>query len=86
MANLDSEKSSGVETQQDNTLGSDSPENQRLLRKVDLRLLPILTLLYLLSFLDRWAFSGLLKVLSLNICAGQILRMPSDYIYIDHLR
>ncbi|KAI6122492.1 major facilitator superfamily domain-containing protein [Pisolithus croceorrhizus] len=32
------------------TLG---PEDRRITRKVDLRLLPILTLLYLLSFLDR---------------------------------
>ncbi|KDQ62291.1 hypothetical protein JAAARDRAFT_454866 [Jaapia argillacea MUCL 33604] len=31
----------------------DTPEDRRLLRKVDARLLPILTLLYLLSFLDR---------------------------------
>ncbi|KAI0260221.1 major facilitator superfamily domain-containing protein [Gloeopeniophorella convolvens] len=31
----------------------DSPEDRKLLKKVDLRLLPILTLLYLLSFLDR---------------------------------
>ncbi|KAI0064095.1 MFS general substrate transporter [Artomyces pyxidatus] len=31
----------------------DSPEDRKLLRKVDLRLIPILTLLYLLSFLDR---------------------------------
>ncbi|TDL17873.1 MFS general substrate transporter [Rickenella mellea] len=31
----------------------DTPEDKKLLRKVDLHLLPILTLLYLLSFLDR---------------------------------
>ncbi|KIM43201.1 hypothetical protein M413DRAFT_398146 [Hebeloma cylindrosporum] len=30
-----------------------TPEDKALLRKIDLRLLPILTLLYLLSFLDR---------------------------------
>jgi hypothetical protein len=29
-------------------------EDRRILRKVDRRLLPILTLLYLLSFLDRF--------------------------------
>ncbi|KAF8555229.1 MFS general substrate transporter [Imleria badia] len=50
MANLDPEK---VETQPGNTLKYDSPDDQRLIRKVDVRLLPILTLLYLLSFLDR---------------------------------
>ncbi|KAG2010179.1 high-affinity nicotinic acid transporter [Coprinopsis cinerea AmutBmut pab1-1] len=31
----------------------DTPEDRKLLRKVDFRLLPILTFLYLLSFLDR---------------------------------
>ncbi|KZV74541.1 MFS general substrate transporter [Peniophora sp. CONT] len=31
----------------------DTPEDRKLMRKVDWRLLPILTLLYLLSFLDR---------------------------------
>jgi hypothetical protein len=31
----------------------DDVETKRLLRKVDFRLLPILTLLYLMSFLDR---------------------------------
>jgi hypothetical protein len=31
----------------------DEVETKRILRKVDLRLLPCLTLLYLLSFLDR---------------------------------
>lgn len=44
---------SQVETQLDNTLKYESPEDRRLRRKVDARLLPILTLLYLLSFLDR---------------------------------
>lgn len=43
---------SQVETQLDN-LKYESPEDRRLRRKVDARLLPILTLLYLLSFLDR---------------------------------
>ncbi|KAA1477535.1 MFS general substrate transporter [Dentipellis sp. KUC8613] len=37
----------------------DTPEDRRLLRKVDKRLLPVLTLLYLLSFLDR--IDGLTK-------------------------
>ncbi|KAJ7044150.1 major facilitator superfamily domain-containing protein [Mycena alexandri] len=32
---------------------SDSVEDKKLVRKIDLRLIPILTLLYLLSFLDR---------------------------------
>ncbi|KAF7365197.1 MFS general substrate transporter [Mycena venus] len=31
----------------------DSPEDKKLVRKIDFRLIPILTLLYLLSFLDR---------------------------------
>ncbi|KAG8214481.1 major facilitator superfamily domain-containing protein [Butyriboletus roseoflavus] len=49
------EKSSQVKTQPGNISISkyDSPEDRRLRRKVDARLLPILTLLFLLSFLDR---------------------------------
>lgn len=31
----------------------DEAETKRLLRKVDVRLLPVLTMLYLMSFLDR---------------------------------
>ncbi|KAF9242592.1 major facilitator superfamily domain-containing protein [Melanogaster broomeanus] len=52
MTASDSEKSSQreVEARDD---PHNSPQDRRLLRKVDLRLLPILTLLYLLSFLDR---------------------------------
>ncbi|PPQ84437.1 hypothetical protein CVT24_009821 [Panaeolus cyanescens] len=43
-----SEKGSSVSVENFNT-----PEDKQLLRKIDLRLIPILTLLYLLSFLDR---------------------------------
>ncbi|PPQ85045.1 hypothetical protein CVT24_010230 [Panaeolus cyanescens] len=43
-----SEKGSSVSLEDFNT-----PEDKQLLRKIDLRLIPILTLLYLLSFLDR---------------------------------
>ncbi|KAJ7505302.1 major facilitator superfamily domain-containing protein [Mycena galericulata] len=43
----------------------DSPEDRKLIRKVDLRLLPILTLLYLLSFLDRTNI-GNAKILGLT--------------------
>jgi hypothetical protein len=43
-----SEKNSAVEGDQV------SVEDRRLLRKVDRRLLPVFTLLYLLSFLDRF--------------------------------
>ncbi|KIK01867.1 hypothetical protein K443DRAFT_132091 [Laccaria amethystina LaAM-08-1] len=47
--NLDEKHSESVETSDDfNTY-----EDKQLLRKVDFRLIPILTLLYLLSFLDR---------------------------------
>ncbi|KIK47235.1 hypothetical protein CY34DRAFT_799590 [Suillus luteus UH-Slu-Lm8-n1] len=45
-----SEKNSAIEGDQDHQV---SVEDHRLLRKVDRRLLPIFTLLYLLSFLDR---------------------------------
>ncbi|KAH9080415.1 major facilitator superfamily domain-containing protein [Lactarius deliciosus] len=43
------------EKRSDNSIRSeaDTLQDRKLLRKVDLRLLPILTLLYLLSFLDR---------------------------------
>ncbi|KAF8443061.1 major facilitator superfamily domain-containing protein [Boletus edulis BED1] len=51
MAIPDTEKSSQVP--ETINLKDDSPYNQRLRRKVDRRLLPILTLLFLLSFLDR---------------------------------
>lgn len=35
------------------TLLPNTPEERRLVRKIDRNILPILTLLYLLSFLDR---------------------------------
>uniref|UniRef100_A0A8H7K1Y2 Major facilitator superfamily (MFS) profile domain-containing protein n=1 Tax=Bionectria ochroleuca TaxID=29856 RepID=A0A8H7K1Y2_BIOOC len=48
------EKMSGdVEITQTETLQIDSVEIRRLLRKIDLRLLPLLTVLYVLSFMDR---------------------------------
>ncbi|KAJ6559172.1 major facilitator superfamily domain-containing protein [Mycena vulgaris] len=43
----------------------DSPEDRKLVRKIDLRLIPILTLLYLLSFLDRTNI-GNAKILGLT--------------------
>ena len=45
-----------------------SIEDKRLLRKLDLRLLPALTLLYLLSFLDR--SNGLCRALTLSSAIG----------------
>ncbi|KAG6376970.1 hypothetical protein JVT61DRAFT_1010 [Boletus reticuloceps] len=60
MAIPDTEKPSQVpETKLGINLKDESLYNQRLRRKVDGRLLPILTLLFLLSFLDRWALSGI---------------------------
>lgn len=47
----DSEKA--VSSNEQTTIVYDEVETKRILRKVDLRLLPCLTLLYLLSFLDR---------------------------------
>ena len=35
----------------------DTKATKRLLRKMDIRLIPFLALLYLLSFLDRYVFS-----------------------------
>ncbi|KAJ7863090.1 major facilitator superfamily domain-containing protein [Mycena olivaceomarginata] len=43
----------------------DTPEDRALVRKIDLRLIPILTLLYLLSFLDRTNI-GNAKILGLT--------------------
>jgi len=39
-------------------------EDRRILRKVDRRLLPILTLLYLLSFLDRFVLCLIRRTLN----------------------
>jgi len=38
---------------QDNHVSFDTKATKRLLRKMDIRLIPFLALLYLLSFLDR---------------------------------
>ncbi|KAF8903161.1 major facilitator superfamily domain-containing protein [Gymnopilus junonius] len=43
----------------------DTPEDRALVRKIDLRLIPVLTLLYLLSFLDRTNI-GNAKILGLT--------------------
>ncbi|SJL07512.1 uncharacterized protein ARMOST_10862 [Armillaria ostoyae] len=43
----------GSEAVSEVNFNTDAQEDRRLVRKVDLRLIPILTLLYLLSFLDR---------------------------------
>ncbi|KIJ17683.1 hypothetical protein PAXINDRAFT_111174 [Paxillus involutus ATCC 200175] len=54
MVASDSEKSHQVEGQAHPLTDKyNSAQDRRLLRKIDLRLLPVLTLLYLLSFLDR---------------------------------
>jgi hypothetical protein len=42
-------------------------EDRRILRKVDHRLLPVFTLLYLLSFLDRFVFCFLFDTWRLTI-------------------
>lgn len=44
---------SGTSSDEEALEEADTIQDWKLLRKVDLRLLPILTLLYLLSFLDR---------------------------------
>ncbi|TFK24972.1 MFS general substrate transporter [Coprinopsis marcescibilis] len=48
-----STKAPSEKTSSSITQDFDTPEDRKLLRKVDFRLIPILTLLYLLSFLDR---------------------------------
>ena len=48
-----------------------TPEQERKIwRKIDLRLLPILTLMYLVSFLDRSNIGTLLSGLKLSTHAG----------------
>jgi hypothetical protein len=47
----------------DNSIFYEEAETSRVLRKVDYRLLPMLTVLYLLSFLDR----GNSKLLSYSL-------------------
>jgi hypothetical protein len=42
---------------QDHHVSFDAKATKRLLRKMDIRLIPFLALLYLLSFLDRWVQS-----------------------------
>ena len=59
----DSERSDGLEKstvaqvehaqKQDDHVSFDGKATKRLLRKMDIRLIPFLALLYLLSFLDR---------------------------------
>lgn len=60
----DSERSDGLEKStvaqienaqtQENHVSFDTKATKRLLRKMDIRLIPFLALLYLLSFLDRY--------------------------------
>jgi hypothetical protein len=52
------EKSTGAQIEharvQEQHASFDDKATKRLLRKMDIRLIPFLALLYLLSFLDRW--------------------------------
>lgn len=51
---FDDEKHKDIETVAEIELPDfDQTEVKRILRKIDLRLLPVLTALYLMSFLDR---------------------------------
>jgi len=67
----------------------DDKEITRLLRKVDWRLLPILTFLYLVSFVDRGNMgnakvAGMNK--SLHLTSGQFnLALTVRKVYINHL-
>jgi hypothetical protein len=47
------EKLEVLESRSEETSEFSNVEDQKLLRKIDLHILPILTLLYLLSFIDR---------------------------------
>ncbi|KAK0464541.1 major facilitator superfamily domain-containing protein [Desarmillaria tabescens] len=68
----ESEKKSGSDTVSE---VADTQEDRRLVRKVDLRLIPILSLLYLLSFLDR-SNIGNARIIGL---AADIHLSPSAY-------
>ena len=62
----DSERSDGLKKTEiaqlehaethDDHVSYDTKATKRLLRKMDIRLIPFLALLYLLSFLDRYVF------------------------------
>ncbi|KAJ7604012.1 major facilitator superfamily domain-containing protein [Roridomyces roridus] len=62
----------------------DTPEDRKLVRKIDLRLLPVLTLLYLLSFLDRTnignakLFQNYNTALSIYFVAYVIFEVPAN--------
>lgn len=61
----------GCRVSDDDSISFDPKEQARILRRVDLYLLPIITLLYLMSFLDRSSIgnaniSGLTKDLNLQ--------------------
>jgi len=72
----------------DDHVSFDTKATKRLLRKMDIRLIPFLALLYLLSFLDRyvlppWNFSAIVAVEALlnyadaNGCLAPILATPA---------
>ena len=51
---IDDEKHKNIEAvAEENVVDFDQDEVKRILRKIDLRLLPVLTALYLMSFIDR---------------------------------
>lgn len=50
---IPTDRQSGHQSSNDDSISFDPKEQARILQKVDLYLLPIITLLYLMSFLDR---------------------------------
>jgi hypothetical protein len=72
----------------DDHVSFDTKATKRLLRKMDIRLIPFLALLYLLSFLDRYvsspltvsviaAVEALLDHANANSCLAPILATPA---------
>ncbi|KAK3654818.1 hypothetical protein LTR22_010586 [Elasticomyces elasticus] len=50
---IDAERKPSIGLNEDSLPNYNDAETKRILRKVDLRLLPVLALLYVLAFLDR---------------------------------
>lgn len=58
----------GDSTSDDGEFQDDPERAARILRAVDIRLIPVLTLLYLISFLDRSNSPSTLLLLRNNMC------------------
>lgn len=51
-------------------------DERKLLRKIDIALIPWLSLLYLLSFLDRTSIGKCVSILIVKLCAQRFVVVP----------